>query len=259
MELDDDEGGGGEGGAPAWMATFGDMMSLLLTFFVLLLSFANMDVVKFRDAMGSVQDALGVQHEHPGTFEGLTTSVVELSDRESTGQLEILDLPASASDSEGDTEAEKTLLLLLQDAIDNVGSEGSGISVDLDPRGVVLRIQGEVLFKPGSDVLEPESHPFLQRVSKIARAFSGQVSIEGHTDDIPIRSTQFPSNWHLSSARAIASLLYLTQEGAADPRKLSCSGFADMRPRVPNDSPPHRQQNRRLEFVFQTAQRAPLL
>ena len=131
MELEDDEGGGGEGGAPAWMATFGDMMSLLLTFFVLLLSFVNMDVVKFRDMMGSVQDAFGVQHEHPGSFEGLTTSVLELSTRESTGELEIIDLPASSAsegESDGDPEAQKKLVLLLESAIESASASGQASS-----------------------------------------------------------------------------------------------------------------------------------
>ena len=128
----------------------------------------------------------------------------------------------------------------------------------MDSRGVVLRVQGEVLFAPGSDEIDPQSYEFLARVGRIIGAFSGDVAIEGHTDDIPIRSDAFPSNWHLSSARAIAALLHLTRDGSADPRSLSCAGFADMRPRVPNDSSEHRAQNRRLEFVFQPASRSPL-
>ena len=84
----DEDEPGAAGGAPAWMATMADMFSLLLTFFVLLLSFANMDVVKFRMMLGSVKDAFGVQEEHAGDIEARATSAIQLSNLESTPYLE---------------------------------------------------------------------------------------------------------------------------------------------------------------------------
>ncbi len=248
-----DEGGGGGEGSPAWMATFGDMMSLLLTFFVLLLSFANMDIVKFREALGSVQDAFGVQEEHPGRFEGLTTSPIELSKRESTSTLDILGLPTRAS---GFSAANEQMMSDIQKLLSEQGMDGT-IDAELTERGVVLRVNGGLLFDTGSDELVPGSEVVLERIAELARTFPYRLQIEGHTDDIPVATERHRSNWHLSAGRAIAALRYLIDDGQIDPKRLSCAGYADMSPLVPNDSAEHRAINRRIEFVFQPDDTAP--
>lgn len=244
----DEEEAGGEG-SPAWMATFADMMSLLLTFFVLLLSFANMDVVKFREALGSVQDALGVQKEHPGQFAGLTTSPVELSTSESTPFLDLLDMP-TRSTGPGSSAADAAMLANVQSIVSEAGLDET-VEAELTERGVVLRVKGQLLFAPGSADLLRGSESLLDEIAEIARGFPYRLLIEGHTDDIPVRSERFPSNWHLSSSRAIAALRYFAEVAQVDPKRLACTGYADMQPLVPNDSPEHRAINRRIEFVFQ--------
>ncbi len=246
------DGDGGEG-SPAWMATFGDMMSLLLTFFVLLLSFANMDIVKFREALGSVQDAFGVQEIHPGQFEGRTTSPVELSNRESTSTLDLLDLPTRPSQF---GMAEEQMMSDIQKLLSERGMDGT-IDAELTERGVVLRVKGGLLFESGSDRLVKGAETVLERIAEIARVFPYRLLIEGHTDDIPVRTDRHPSNWHLSAGRAIAALRYLADESRIDPKRLACAGYADMSPLVPNDSAEHRAINRRIEFVFQSEGAAP--
>ena len=245
-----DDGLPEEAGAPAWMATFGDMMSLLLTFFVLLLSFAQMDVVKFRDMMGSIRDAFGVQFEHPGEYEGRTTSVVELSKQEATDTIAVIETKAQWQPAdEAAAKIDQEIAEELERAIAENGLEGEA-GVDIDGRGVVLRLSGQLLFAPASDELLPEARPLLDGVAALARDFPRDLAIEGHTDDLPISTQRFPSNWHLSAGRAIAALRYLAEKGHVDPRRLSGAGFGAMLPRVPNDSATHRAQNRRIEFVF---------
>ena len=233
-----------EEGAPAWMATFGDMMSLLLTFFVLLLSFANTDVVKFREMMGSIQDAFGVQHEHPGEFEGRTTSLVQIWDEEAEPN-PFEGLPGAGKDSELDQEMARAIEAAVAD-----NDLGGLVEIEQSERGVVMRIAGQLLFESASAELRPQSFALLDRIAELARSFPHNLTIEGHTDDLPVRSPEFPTNWHLSSGRSIAALRYLVEEGEVDPKKLSCTGFADMRPLVPNDSPQRRARNRRIEFLF---------
>ncbi|MGH0033755.1 MAG: OmpA/MotB family protein [Myxococcota bacterium] len=251
-DFGDDEGGGEEG-APAWMATFGDMMSLLLTFFVLLLSFANTDIVKFQEMLGSVQDAFGVQEEHPGRFEGLTTSPVELSKRESTSSLDLLDLPTRST---GRGAADAQMKVDIDKLLSERGMDGT-IDAELTDRGVVLRVRGGLLFDTGSDQLLPGSEAVLSRIAEVARSFPYRLLIEGHTDDIPVSTDRHPSNWHLSAGRAIAALRYLVEVAQLDPKRMSCAGYADMSPLVPNDSNEHRAINRRIEFVFQSDDAAP--
>ena len=220
------------GDGAAWMATFADMMTLLLCFFILLLSFATMDVVKFREALGSVQEALGVQFEHEGQFEAIASSPLQLDEFE-------------VNDALGE---DRALLDELSAAISEEGLDDE-IGAEIDGRGVVVRIDGQVLYPQGAAALRPESDAILARISDLVRNNEHRVMIEGHTDDIPIRTAQYPSNWELSTARAIAAMRFLVDHNV-DRERVSVAGYADQRPVVPNDGPVNRATNRRVEFVF---------
>ena len=226
--LEEEESGGGA----AWMATFADMMTLLLCFFILLLSFATMDVVKFRDAMGSVQEALGVQFEHDGAFEAVASSPLQLDEFEANGALV----------------EDQALLAELSQAIAEEGLDDE-IGAEIDGRGVVVRIDGQVLYQQGEADLKLESDPILTRIAGLIRGTEHRVMIEGHTDDIPIRTARYPSNWELSTARAIAAMQFLVDQ-EVDAARVGVAGYADLRPLQPNDTNENRAANRRVEFVF---------
>jgi chemotaxis protein MotB len=115
---------------------------------------------------------------------------------------------------------------------------------------VLMQVQGQVFFSAGQADLKPGSKPFLDEIARIIKASPYHVAIEGHTDDTPIHTARFPSNWELSTTRAISTLRYLVDNGQVDPHKLSSAGFADTRPLVPNDTVEHQRQNRRVEFVL---------
>ncbi|RMF83486.1 MAG: hypothetical protein D6739_07145, partial [Nitrospirae bacterium] len=197
-------------GAPEWMATFGDMMSLLLTFFVLLLSFANMDIQKFKEAMASVQSALvggpTAMREAP------TTSMLELSETANnalvppadttpgyTPEGEAEERPDSETVAEGRQDLEA--LASLQEMIDDEGM-GDIAEAEATPRGIVVRIKGHLFFEAGAAELRPESRHVLDEIGAILEAYPYELTIEGHTDDAPIHTARFPSNWELSTARA---------------------------------------------------------
>jgi len=226
-----------EEGAPAWLATFSDLATLLLTFFVLLLSFAQLDVAQFQDALGSIRDAFGVQHMTRGRFEALSSTPVSLSDMPNSG---------NAAMTQGETQA-------LEDVKQMVHEQGLDEDVDvvLSDRGVVIRIRDTVLFPSGTDALMPEARPVLSKVGELAQVFTRGVIIEGHTDDRPIHTARFPSNWELSGARASQVLRFVVQESHVDRSRVSIAGYADTHPLVHNDSDAHRARNRRVEFVFE--------
>jgi len=250
-----DELGGSSGpaetGAPAWMATMADMFSLLLTFFVLLLSFANTDVVKFRMMLGSVRDAFGVRTEHPGDIMARATSPVEFSDSESTPHLEVF--PTQTTASSGRFEAESAAMKAELDAVVDDLDLGRMIEVLGTRRGLVVRVKGQLLFGPGSAQLRPESFVFLDEIGRLTRIFAHPLSVEGHSDDGAIRTERFPSNWDLSAARAIAAVRYLIDARQLDPGLLSVAGYGATRPLAPNDSSENRARNRRIEFVYLSA------
>ena len=223
----------GGGGAPAWMATFADMMSLLLTFFVLLLSFATMDIVKFKDAMGSIQQALGFLPTGTGVFQHTQVPTD-------------FEKPMATSISKDTNEI---LSEELKSIIKEQGLEDE-IEVENSKRGVILRVRGRVFFEPGAAELKPQSYPILEKIAELMKRFPYRVSIEGHTDNIPVSGGKYSSNWELSTARAFAALKFLKEKTGVDVKRINIAGFADTHPIAPNDTPEGRAKNRRVEIVF---------
>ncbi len=244
IEEEDAPGGSDEEGAPVWMATFADMMSLLLTFFVLILSFANMDVIKFSAAVESLRDALGnaiaLQE-----FDGAPR--INPFDLDDAGlpRVVALELCQTGPNSSALRAEVETLVQRLD--LENL------VEVDEAEGGVVVRVVGQLLFDAGSIELRPESFVLLNEIARLIAAVPELVSIEGHTDVTPAATGSGMSNWHLSTGRAISVLDYLTRVKNVDPKRLNVSGYAAMRPLLPNDSDANRERNRRVEFVFRRA------
>lgn len=228
--------------APGWMATFGDLMSLLLTFFVLLMSFASMDVRRFAAVVGSMRDAFGVQRIHAGPIEALSDSIVRLSDSESTPFLQVIDVPTRFTESQ-QAFAERLKQTVRQQKLERI------VQVEESARGVIVRVPGGLLFDAGSADLNPNALVFLHEVAQLIDIAPGDVSVEGHTDSTP-SGAAFPSNWDLSAARAVSALRHLTEVEGVDPHRLRASGLAHTRPLVSEPTREEREKNRRVEFVF---------
>ncbi|MBN2232792.1 MAG: OmpA family protein [Deltaproteobacteria bacterium] len=234
VEAECEEGEECEEGAPAWMATFADMATLLMTFFVLLLSFSTLDVIKFREMLGSVKNAFGTQVESPGSFDEKSTTpvTIQLSEEENR-MIDMMQMGAQ-----------------IQRAIEAHSLE-TDAEVTVNEEGVILKITGTLMFPAGSAEMNAEFEPFLETITKIIQENSYPVAIEGHTDNIPMANSPiYPSNWELSSARATSVLRYLVERRQVNPQRLMAVGYADTRPLVANDSPENRAKNRRVEFHF---------
>ena len=236
MRLEEEPESAPEEGAPAWMTTFSDMVVLFLCFFVLLLSFARTDTTNFNSALGSVRQALGAKPPPAGA----TTTVSERAAlAPSPHPIE------SANDGTRDQAVVERLTQFL-------AARGLRAQVEVAPseRGIVLRTRDQILFDSGAAELKPGGLPVLAAVCELARHFRGQLAVEGHTDDRPIQSAFFPSNWELSGARSAVVLRYLLAEQIA-PELLHMAGYADRRPIASNETEEGRTQNRRVEFVFE--------
>lgn len=228
---------GGAEGAPPWMATFADMMSLLLTFFILLLSFAEMDIVKFKDAMGSINQALGFMPSNTGVFEK-DSSPVDFQNPKTAPALTIV--PVTSNEK-------------IVEELDQLISE-KGLEEDVDvvdsSRGVILKVQGKMFFSGGTAELKPESNQILNKIADLMKKYPNNVSIEGHTDNVPMRGGRYASNWELSTARAFSALKYLQEYADIDIKKVHIAGFGSTHPVASNDTPEGKAKNRRVEFVF---------
>jgi chemotaxis protein MotB len=226
-----------EKGAPKWMVTFSDMVTLLLCFFILLLSFANTDTIKFKEVLGSMQDAFGVQRE-----------VLEL------GKEGGMELPIKLESSPTKDEIEKQRLVnLLKSAAGEEGFEKNTLFA-IVKSGVKMEIMetaGQAMFKPGGTDLLDTSKRLLRKLIPTIKETVYKITIEGHTDDSKLRSGRYPSNWELSSARAGSVVRFFIRQGNLDPRRFKAVGLAETHPLVENDSPENRSKNRRVSVIFE--------
>ncbi len=267
-------------GAPAWVMTFADLMSLLMCFFVLLLSFSEMDVAKFKQMAGSMKEAFGVQRLIKAKEIPKGTSVIArefspgkpdptaiASVRQQTTadlqrQLKINDQQVDDGNATGTTtkgaagnlvrvevappdpdtsELRKAFASEIEDGSLDIGTEGQRI---------VIRIQEKGSFPSGRAALLPQFAPVLGRIGKVLKRTPGQVVIAGHTDDVPIHTKRFRSNWELSAARAVTVIHHLAKVTGIGHERFLVEGHADTRPLAPNDSAANRARNRRVEIVI---------
>ena len=225
------------------MATFADMMTLLLCFFVLLLSFAEQSEEKYRDALGSLKGAFGATE---------VRAVSEDMAQFSTSKI--------AKDMAAKISHDERLLLgvvmriksLLEDE-DVKLKEGTGVTADRD--GVVFSANSAALFEPGSADLKNGAQRILDKVIKVLKDYKLDIVVRGHTDDRPVSTRRYPSNWELSAARAAMALNYIINESDIGINRAKAVGYADTRPAVPNDSDENRLKNQRVEFYLHMPQR----
>ncbi len=215
-----------EPGIPGWVVTYGDMMSLLLTFFILLVSFSSIQESKFKEAMESLQGALGVLEKYPTALEFKTR---------------IIPTPRQTDNSQIYYMIRRLEQYLLEQNQDDT------VDISLEKDGVLIRIKDKLLFPSGSALLKPEALPVLDKVATILEKAGKEVEVAGHTDAVPIHTERFPSNWELSAARATSVARYFQARGIA-PERLSATGYGEYRPIADNATPEGRARNRRVEI-----------
>ena len=249
------------GGVPAWVMTFADLMTLLMCFFVLLLAFSEMDAAKFKQLSGSMKDAFGVQAEIEVRTIPKGTSVV--AQEFSPGRPDPTALPQVRQftvDSNKNTldalereareidEARKhakRLRLALKEEL-----KKGDVSIKTEGMKVIIHIMENASFDSGLADLRPAFLPALQKIADLIDNNSGEVTISGHTDNVPISNERFRSNWDLSTSRAVSVAHQLLKVSEITPDNIIVTGHADTRPRAPNDSAENRAKNRRVDVAI---------
>jgi len=225
-------------GAPLWMVTFSDLVTLILVFFILLFSMSQIDIVKFKAIAESFKERQFldfypsvVPFEHPSeSDENVNKQDEDIDDKEKENQLQ-------------------NLLTEVENFLDKNGLEDV-IIANRTERGVVLVLQEQVLFESGEANIVNDSNAFLDKVGKLLKGLPNLVKVEGHTDDRPITTYRYPSNWELSSARASSVIRYLVDKHDLDSTRFIAVGYGETRPIVANTGKKNWKKNRRVEIVI---------
>lgn len=234
-------------GCPGWMMTFGDCMSLLLTFFVMIISFTTFDDIKVDQMLGSLNRSLGLlTTDRAAIFsKSMRKSLQgqEVGRKQNTEDPNLLALGYKLEDME----REKTLLMS-KDIQQKLRGQGLYDMIDIVPliHGVSIRIQNAVLFESANAELKPEAVKILDYFTQLISYLPNAIIIEGHTDNHPIRVSRYPSNWDLSAARAVAVVNFFVAKGIM-PERFAIRPMADSKPLV---MPADRPKNRRVEIFI---------
>jgi len=217
---------------PPWLITFADLMALLLTFFIMMLSFSTMDNEKYKAVAKSMEDAFG-----PG------------SGKQLQGMVEREELNTAV-----DEQVENFDAPVLKQRVQNTLNEEIKlgiVEVEVQSGTVVIRFPEKVAFPSGSADLHDKFTPVLVKIVDILEKSNGNIVISGHTDNIPIHNEYFRSNWELSTGRAVSVVQALLDVSTVDPERFVVQGFADTKPLKPNTNVESRAANRRVEISIE--------
>ncbi|MDQ0176854.1 flagellar motor protein MotS [Bacillus chungangensis] len=228
-----------EKGAPKWMVTFSDLITLVLVFFILLFSVSQVDAVKFKQITESLRQSQILDH-YPSILE--QDSASPLPDA-------IDDEKKKKQQDKEDADNLERLLGSVQAYLIEHDLEEVAVATRTE-RGVVLVLQEQVLFQTGDASILESAHPFLDKVGTLLGSMPNLVKIEGHTDSRPINNFRYPSNWELSTARASSVIRFLTDSNGLDPARFIAVGYGDTRPVASNDNPDNWEKNRRVEIII---------
>lgn len=226
----------------AWAIPYGDLVTLLLAFFVVMYSISSVNEGKYRVISDSLNAAfrgeptspLPIQVGPPGTTT-VAAPVVQLPPEQRTMALRQLA-----------EQAESALQpLIMQGLVDMQTGDGF----------VEIAIRSDILFASGSAALSPEAQPVIRLLGEALGGFPNSIRVEGHTDNVPIAGGAFPSNWELSASRA-ASVVHLLIDSGVDPRRLAVSAYGEFRPVLPNATPDGRNANRRVVLLIEGSEPA---
>lgn len=271
-------------GLPGYMGTFADLMSLLMCFFVLLLSFAEMDVQKFKQIAGSMEKAFGVQNilevkdipkgtsviaqefrpgrPEPTPIDTVMQQTVDLTQTEldfQPGDADTAGGQESKAPRQGGEQAQQEQAVaqarsnaLAKQLAEQLKSQVQNHSIEIEALGqqVIIRIREKAAFPAGSAFLQPQFWPVIHQVAALLKDVPGEITVSGHTDDSPTENELYRSNWDLSTQRAVAVAHQMIKVQGLDQHRLVVQGLADSKPLVANDSEERRGMNRRVEIAI---------
>lgn len=204
-----------------YLITYSDLITLLLGFFIILYAISKIDAAKYKNVAHALGNYFG-------------------------NEAVINPAPEMKTSAIGPKE---TLGTQLNRLIKEYNYSNT-IQLEENEKGITIHILDEVLFAPAQAGLNENSKIVLNRLAEVIKDLPNDIRIEGHTDNVPINTARYPSNWHLSVDRALSTAYYLIKEDGLDPDKVSILGYAEYRPIAPNDTPENRAKNRRVDLVI---------
>ena len=262
-----------------WLVTYGDLMSLLLCFFVLILSMAEIDIIRYKQLADTMSDAFGVQRElelesvpkgtsvlstefRPGIPDETIVDVVQQETRDQTRNSLRIGNPNSPESVEKDVRDEvltydEVMALIKETQLDaemlrrllKTEIKEGQIDVESTARTILIRIRERGSFASGSALLNSSFVGVIDKIASALTQIEGRIAVEGHTDNVPINTFAYPSNWDLSAARSVAVVRRMLDIAPLEPKRVTASGFADTRPQAINSTFEGRARNRRVEIV----------
>ncbi|MDH3346565.1 MAG: OmpA family protein [Desulfobulbaceae bacterium] len=220
-------------GAPLWMVTFSDMVTLLLTFFVLLLSMASLDEIKFSKANNSLKEAFGFHRVSPKLEYNIPV-------HPTPPKAEFTPVPQKIIKKAFEHIQLKITASKLNEQVELIRK---------DKNSIIIRLKESLLFAPGKPTLDPAAYPLLRKLGDIIRPLPLSIRMEGHTDSIPTTDKTM-SNWDLSVYRAVSVMRFYNRGKLISTERLSAVGYGADAPIVPNTNPENRAKNRRVDFVL---------
>lgn len=222
------EGGGGSD----WLCTFNDLVTLLMVFFVLIFTMGSGDADKILEMRNSVMRGLG------------------LLDSAGMGSSGLVKGAAAARKLSHQEEDTSEISDEIKSHVADMNSAMPWIDASITENEVTISLEGSVAFEPGIADINFKAFPALKGIGKLINKIPNAVRVEGHSDNVPMSTPKFPSNWELSIARAVNVTKYLIEHANVSPLRLSAVGYGDSRPLFPNDTTKHKAKNRRVEIVL---------
>lgn len=245
FDMDDDGGGGSEGG---WLATYADLVTLLFAFFVLLFAMSSVQEDKFQQLQKTLQEAIGKQEiPEAGTREGLS-----MKDVESESAVDAIDELGGMIQKQKQEELVSEIKEFIM-----FNKLAGKVSAENTDRGAVITLSDMLMFQEGAAEMKTAGKETMKKLAGILEQFKYKVKIIGHTDNIPVsQGNKYKNNWELSAARACDIVELLINEGI-DPVFLSAVGRASVEPITSNETPEGRARNRRVEIIYERSKVTP--
>ena len=233
---------GGHENAERWLLTYADLITLLMVFFVVLYSMSSADSSKWHQISAALEQAFNVD-----VLKG--AAATSISDAASAAPAPPIDNLIQNNQVPQVSRLQSAIQSVLDKAQQNGTTQQPEVSVGTDKEGVVIRLSGSYLFDSGRAELKPNSFDLLDAIAQQLKLEPNDVRVDGHTDSTPlVGSALYPTNWELSTARALAVTRYFIDTDGILATRLQAAGFGEFRPIVPNDTREHRALNRRVEI-----------
>lgn len=231
---------GGHANHERWLLTYADMITLLLALFIIMYGISAVDKSKYIELSESLSKAFGASSAMSVINTGGANNKGILPPASSKVLPAVIPMPERQMLAKIKSEVEKEAR--------KAGLQGK-IEAAITQRGLVISISDAVFFASGEATIRPDMQPLLRRIMAPLGRMPNSIRIEGHTDNTPIHTAQFPSNWELSTARATNVIRYILSLGLFEPRRLAAAGYGEYWPKSPNTTEGNRAKNRRVDIV----------